>query len=168
MKSLLFSVCFLLSFWSFAQNDVEETSLSENIPFMDATSSTTGFSIRGVYQLKNASCNEANFKSLVYPGGTDKFVKELKKKLELSTNWNTYVINGLFYIKLEITKNGVISKIDAGPKVANSEMFLKDLKDAISKLKTTWIPAKCNGNAIDSQAIIKIDFSSMTYDNAFN
>ncbi|PZU87011.1 MAG: hypothetical protein DI529_07645 [Chryseobacterium sp.] len=61
-----------------------------------------------------------------------------------------------------------LSKVEAGPKVANSEPFLKDLKDAATKVNKTWIPAKCNENPVDSKAILKIDFSSMTYDNAFN
>ena len=46
--------------------------------------------------------------------------------------------------------------------------FLKDLKNAAMKANKKWIPAKCNGNPVDSKAILKIDFSSMTYDNAFN
>lgn len=71
-------------------------------------------------------------------------------------------------MKLDITKDGVLSKVEAGPKVPNSEPFLRDLKDAATKVNKTWIPAKCNGKPVDSKAILKIDFSSMTYDNAFN
>jgi|GEM_PF-372138 len=169
MKSILFSLSLLIGSFSFAQanNDVEE-SMNIDIPMMDATASSVTYNVRGVYQIKDANCNPSDFKSLRFPGGTDAYIKALKEKLQQNVNWNTYTINGLFFVKMDITKDGVLSKVEAGPKVANSEPFLKDLKDAATKVNKTWIPAKCNGNPIDSKAILKIDFSSMTYDNAFN
>lgn len=140
----------------------------DNLPLVDNTSSAVAYNVRGIYQIKDTSCNPSQFKSLRYPGGSDAYIKELKEKLQENVNWNTYVINGLFFVKLDINKDGVLSKVEAGPKVTNSEPFLKDLKDAATKVNKTWIPAKCNGNPVDSKAILKIDFSSMTYDNAFN
>lgn len=166
MKSLLFSLCLLMSSFALAQNDIEES--MDNLPLIDNTASAVGYSVRGIYQIKDSQCNPAQFKSLKYPGGSDAYLKELKEKLQQNVNWNTYVINGVFFVKLDITKDGVLSKVEAGPKVSNSEPFLKDLKDAATKVNKTWIPAKCNGNPVDSKAIIKIDFSSMTYDSAFN
>jgi hypothetical protein len=169
MKSLLFSLSLLVSSFAFAQanNDVEEA-LNIDIPMADASTSSVTYSVRGIYQIKDESCNPSQFQSLRYPGGTDKYIRDLKEKLQQNVNWNTYSINGLFFVKLDVNKDGVLSKVEAGPKVANSEPFLKDLKDVATKVGKTWIPAKCNGNPIDSQAILKIDFSSMTYDNAFN
>jgi hypothetical protein len=166
MKTILFSLSLFISSFALAQNDVEEG--MDNLPLIDNTTSSVGYSVRGIYQIKDTSCDPAKFKSLVYPGGSDAYVKELKEKLMQTTNWNTYVINGLFFVKLDVTKDGVLSKLEAGPKVANSEPFLNDLKEAVKKVNKTWTPAKCNGNPIDSQAMLKIDFSSMAYDNAFN
>lgn len=166
MKSLLFSVSLLISSLAFAQNDIEQE--MDNIPLVDNTVSSVTYSVRGIYQIKEESCNPSQFKSLKYPGGSGAYIKELKEKLQQNINWNNYSINGLFFVKLAINKDGVISQIEAGPKVTNSEPLLKDLKDVVSKVNKTWIPAKCNGNPIDSKAILKIDFSSMTYDNAFN
>lgn len=166
MKSLLFSLSLLISCFSFAQNDVEEG--MDNLPLLDNSSSAVIYNLRGVYQIKDNSCDAAKFQSLKYPGGTDAYIKALKEKLQQNVNWNTYVINGLFFVKLDINKDGTLAKIETGPKVANSEAFLKDLKDAAAKVNKTWIPAKCDGKPIDSKAIVKIDFSSMTYDNAFN
>lgn len=169
MKTLLLSISILLSSLAFAQanNDVEEA-MNIDIPMMDNSLSSVAYNVRGIYQIKDNSCDPAKFKSLKYPGGSDAYIKELKEKLMENVNWKTYVINGLFFVKMDITKDGVLSKLEAGPKVANSEPFLNDLKEAAKKVNKTWTPAKCNGNPIDSQAMLKIDFSSMAYDNAFN
>lgn len=169
MKSLLLSISLLISSFALAQtnNDVEE-SMNIDIPMMDSSTSSVAYNVRGIYQIKDSSCDPAKFKSLRYPGGSDAYIKELKEKLMENVNWKTYVINGLFFVKMDINKDGIMSKLEAGPKVANSEPFLNDLKEAAKKVNKTWKPAKCNGNPIDSQAMLKIDFSSMAYDNAFN
>lgn len=168
MKSLLLSFSLLISSFALAQNnnDVEES--MDNLQFVDNSLSSVAYNVRGIYQIKDNSCDPAKFKSLRYPGGSDAYIKELKEKLMENVNWKTYVINGLFFVKMDVTKDGVLSKLEAGPKVPNSEAFLTDLKEAAKKVNKTWVPAKCNGNPIDSQAMLKIDFSSMSYDNAFN
>ncbi|MBO6200448.1 MAG: hypothetical protein J6N74_02365 [Chryseobacterium sp.] len=168
MKTLLLSLSILVSSFALAQNNDVEESLNIDIPMMDATVSSVGYSVRGIYQIKDNTCDRAKFQSLRYPGGSDTYIKELKEKLQQNVNWNSYVVNGLFFVKLDITKDGVLSKLEAGPKVDKSEPFLNDLKEAAKKVNKTWTPAKCNGTPIDSKAILKIDFSSMTYDNAFN
>lgn len=168
MKTLLLSLSILASSFALAQNNDVEESLNIDIPMMDATVSSVGYSVRGIYQIKDNTCDPAKFQSLRYPGGSDTYIKELKEKLQQNVNWNSYVVNGLFFVKLDITKDGVLSKLEAGPKVDKSEAFLNDLKEAAKKVNKTWTPAKCNGTPIDSKAILKIDFSSMTYDNAFN
>jgi len=169
MKTILFSLSLLISSFALAQtnNDVEDM-MTNDIPMNDASVSSVAYNVRGIYQIKDSSCDPAKFKSLRYPGGSDAYIKTLKEKLMENVNWKTYVINGLFYVKMDINKDGVMSKLEAGPKVANSEPFLNDLKEAAKKVNKTWTPAKCNGNPIDSQAMLKIDFSSMAYDNAFN
>lgn len=166
MKSLLFSLCLMSGSLAFAQVDVEEG--MDNIPMIDNTSSAVAYNVRGIYQVKDNNCKPSQFKSLVYPGGSAAYIRDLKEKLQQNVNWNTYVINGLFFVKLDINKDGVLTNAEAGPKVANSDLFLKDLKEAATKVNKTWTPAKCNGSPVDSKAIIKIDFSSMSYDNAFN
>ncbi len=165
MKSLLFSLSLLISSFVLAQDNLEQE--MDNLQLVENTSSAVVYKIRGIYQVQDTSCNPSQFKSLIFPGGSDAYIKELKEKLQ-NVNWNTYVINGLFFVKLDITKDGILSKIETGPKVSNGEAFLSDLKDAVKKVNKTWIPAKCNGNPMDSKAILKIDFSSMTYDNDFN
>lgn len=168
MKSLLLSFSLLISSLAFAQNSDVEDMMNIDIPMNDASLSSVAYNVRGIYQLKDDNCDPAKFKTLKYPGGSDAYIKELKEKLAQNANWKTYVINGLFFVKLDINKDGNLAKLEAGPKVANSEAFLNDLKEATKKVNKTWTPAKCNGNPIDSQAMLKIDFSSMAYDNAFN
>ncbi|WP_154656829.1 hypothetical protein [Epilithonimonas tenax] len=168
MKTLLLSLSLLVSTLNLAQNNDVEESLNMDIPMVDATSSAVGYSVRGIYQIKDHTCDPASFKSVRYPGGSDAYIRELKEKFQQNVNWNSYVVNGLFFVKMDITKDGVLSKLEAGPKVDKSEPFLNDLKEAVKKVNKTWTPAKCSGNPVDSKAILKIDFSSMTYDNAFN
>lgn len=168
MKSFLLSFILLISSLAFAQNSDVEDMMNIDIPMNDASLSSVAYNVRGIYQLKDDNCDPAKFKSLRYPGGSEAYIKELKEKLAQNVNWKTYVINGLFFVKLDINKDGNLAKLEAGPKVANSDQFLNDLKEAAKKVNKTWTPAKCNGNPIDSQAMLKIDFSSMAYDNAFN
>lgn len=168
MRSLLLSLSLVVGSFSFAQNNDVEDMMNIDIPMNDASLSSVAYNVRGIYQLKDTACDPANFKSLRYPGGADAYIKEIKEKLAQNVNWKTYVINGLFFVKMDITKDGVLSKLEAGPKVANSEPFLNDLKEAAKKVNKTWTPAKCNENPIDSQAMLKIDFSSMAYDTSFN
>ena len=161
MKSLIISTCLLAGSFMWAQ-DVEDS--MDNLPLIDQSSSSVAYNVRGVYQIKDNNCDPAKFQTLKYPGGTDAYIKELKEKLQQNVDWSSYAVNGLFFIKMDINKAGVLSNLEAGPNVANSEPFLKDLKDTVKKVNKTWIPAKCNGIAADSKAIIKIDFSSMTFD----
>ena len=168
MRSLLFSLSLMISSLALAQNSDVEEGLNIDIPMMDSSLSSVAYNVRGIYQLPDSSCDPAQFKSLRYPGGSEAYIKELKAKLMENVNWKTYVINGLFFVKMDVNKDGILSKLEAGPKVANSEPFLNDLKEAAKKVNKTWTPAKCNGTPVDSQAMLKIDFSSMAYDNAFN
>ena len=168
MKTILFSISLLISSFSFAQNNDVEEALNIDIPMMDAAVSSVGYNVRGIYQIKDNACDPAKFQSLRYPGGAEAYIKELKEKMQQNVNWNSYVVNGLFFVKMDINKNGILSKLEAGPKVEKSEPFLADLKDAAKKVNKTWTPAKCNGTPIDSKAIEQSEFSSMTYDNAFN
>lgn len=163
MKSIIIASFLLISSFSFAQADVEET--MDSLPLIDNTTTSVGYNIRGVYQLKDNDCSVNNFVSLKFPGGTTAYTKELYKKLADGVNWGFYAVNGVFNITLSINKKGEVTDIDAGPKVTNSDPFFQELKDTVKKIKTKWIPAKCNGNPIDSKAVIKIDFTSITYDN---
>ena len=168
MRSLLFSLSLMISSLAIAQNSDVEEGLNIDIPMMDSSLSSVAYNVRGIYQIADSSCDPAQFKSLRYPGGSEAYIKELKAKLMENVNWKTYVINGLFFVKMDVNKDGILSKLEAGPKVANSEPLLNDLKEAAKKVNKTWTPAKCNGTPVDSQAMLKIDFSSMAYDNAFN
>lgn len=168
MKTILFSLSVFIGSLAFAQNNDVEDMMNVDIPMNDSSLSSVAYNVRGIYQIMDPACSAKNFQSLKYPGGAEAYIKELKTKMSENVNWKTYVINGFFFVKMDINKDGVLSKLEAGPKVANSEPFLNDLKEAAKKVNKTWTPAKCNGNPIDSQAMLKIDFSSMAYDNAFN
>lgn len=165
MKSTIFTLCLFLSSFAFAQVDLEET--MDNIPMVDNTVTNVNYKISGVFQVKDESCTGDQFTSLKFPGGTTAYTKELYKKLADNVNWNYYAANGEFNITLTINKKGEVTNVDAGPKVANSEDFLQELKDTVKKVKTKWIPAKCNSNPIESKAVIKLDFTSMSYDSSF-
>jgi len=52
-----------------------------DIPMMDSSVSSVAYNVRGIYQIKDNSCDPAKFKSLRYPGGSDAYIKELKTKL---------------------------------------------------------------------------------------
>lgn len=166
MKTILLLSCLLIGGFLFAQNDVEES--MDNLPIIENSSSVVTYKLRGVYQIKPSDCDGASFQSMRFPGGTDVYIKQLKEKLQQNVNWNSYVINGMFFIKLSMDKNGNVIGVEAGPKVANSDALLRDLKSAAQKVTGKWLPATCHHQPIESRAIVKLDFSSMTYDNSFN
>ena len=165
MKSILISLSIFASCLVWGQTDMEEG--MDNMPLAENTAASVVYSIKGVFQLPEDNCS-GNFSSMIYPGGTDAYIRDLKVKFEENIAWNNYAVNGQFSIKLDIDKTGQLTNVDITPKVTNSELFFYDLKEAVKKVNKKWRPAMCNGNAVDSQAVIKIDFSSMTYENVFN
>lgn len=76
-----------------------------------------------------------------------------------------YAIQGKVTFVFNIDSRGKISQIDVLPKFKNNEMFIDDMKYAAKKVKGKWTPAKKNGVPVDSKFVMKVNFSTNTYDH---
>ena len=68
------------------------------------------------------------------------------------------MVNGSIFLHLDIDTEGKITKLDITPNVANSEMFLRDLKFAVRKINKNWTPSKCVNVPVVSRIRIKLNF----------
>lgn len=109
------------------------------------------------------NCAEpGQFRRAQFPGGDNAYKKELLKNIATYIDNESYVVNGVFFVRLDISEDGEVTDIDITPKVENSELFRKDLKFAIKKIKTNWTPSKCVSTAIHSTLRIRINFLTET------
>lgn len=115
------------------------------------------------YQLKNCA-EEAHFKRAQFEGGDAAFNRELFRYISAYVDREIYVVNGTFFLQIEIDKEGEVSNLNVLPKVENSDGFLRDLKYAVRKIKKTWTPSKCNEVPVDSKLRIKLNFVTESID----
>ena len=114
---------------------------------------------------KVISCNEnSQFIRAQFEGGDAAFNRELFKYISAYVDKEIYVVNGSFFLRLDIDTEGKMTKLDITPKVENSEMFLRDLKFAVRKIKKTWTPSKCDNVPVDSRIRIKLNFVTESAD----
>lgn len=95
-----------------------------------------------------------------YEGGDAAFSRELFRSVSAYVDKEIYVVNGPFFLHLDIDKTGRIKNISTSPKVKNSDLFLRDLKYAARKIKKEWTPSKCNGLPVDSRLRITLLFET--------
>ena len=105
-----------------------------------------------------------NYQKAEFPGGDDAFRKEFMNMVHAYIDFALYALEGKITFVFNIDSKGKISKIDVLPKFKNNEMFIDDIKYAAKKVKGKWKPAMKNGVAVDSKFVMKVNFSSDTYD----
>lgn len=109
--------------------------------------------------------DDMQFVRAQFPGGDAEFKKELFRYISAYVDKEVYVVNGPFYMNINISKEGKITKLDITPKVENSGMFLRDLKYAFGKIqKKTWTPSKCNNIPVDSKIRVQLNFETESAD----
>jgi len=162
-------IALLLTIFSglaFAQTDVEEQ--QESTVSLDASRNVMTFDIKGIYQLADNKCLSKDghqFLSVKYSTGEADFLQNLRKRINQSINSDFYAADGYFYIDVTVNRQGNITDIVSGPSVANTRYLYDDLKSAVKKVKGTWIPATCDGIAVDSKVRIKLILDSLIIDN---
>ena len=162
MKRLFYLFIFA-SIFSFAQ-EVED--MQEGYFFSETSKNFFRVDIKNpydYYQLNSCS-DDSQFRRAQFEGGDAAFNRELFKYISAYVDREIYVVNGTFYINVEIDKAGKMRGIDIIPKVENSDGFLRDLKFAIKKIKKTWTPSKCNNAPVDSKIRIKMNFVTESVD----
>jgi hypothetical protein len=163
MKRLLLLLIFFSAF-SHAQ-EIED--LQEGYFYSESSSSFFRVDIKKPYDYyKAASCNEnSNFVRAQFEGGDAAFSRELFKYISAYVDKEVYVVNGTFFLHVDIDETGKVTNLDITPKVANSEMFLKDLAFAFKKIKKNWVPSKCDGVPIPSKIRIRLNFVTESADS---
>jgi hypothetical protein len=99
-----------------------------------------------------------------FPGGDQAFQKEFMNMVHAYIDMALYAIQGKVTFIFNIDEKGKINKIDVLPKFKNNEMFIDDMKYAVKKVKGKWKPATKNGVPVDSKFVMKVNFSTNTYD----
>lgn len=162
MKKLFFLLIFVSCF--FQAQELED--LQEGYFFAESSRNFFRVDIKKPYDYYRVdSCpDNERFIRAQFEGGDANFNRELFKYISAYVDKEIYFVNGTFYMNISINRLGRITHIDIVPKVENSEMFLKDLKFAVRKIKNTWTPSKCGNTAVDSKLRIKLNFVSENVD----
>lgn len=156
MKKLFF--LFIFSSFLIHAQEIEE--MQEGYFFSESSKNFFRVDIKKPYDFyKVATCNDnAQFVRSQFDGGDLAFNRELFKYISTYVDKESYVVNGVFFLHLDIDSNGKITNLDITPKVDNSEMFLKDLMFAVKRIKKNWTSAKCNNVPVASKIRIKMNF----------
>lgn len=156
----------IFSGFAYAQTDVEEQQQESNVS-LDASRNIMTFDVKGVYQLADNKClpkDGHQFSSVKYATGEADFILNLRKRINQAINSDFYAADGYFYIDVAVNRLGNITDITSGPNIPNTRYLYDDLKSAVKKVKGKWIPATCDGIAIDSKIRIKLIFDSAVID----
>lgn len=162
MKTILF--LFVFASQLFAAQEIED--LQEGYFFSESSKNFFRVDIKKPYDYyKVETCSDqSGFVRAQFEGGDAAFNRELFKYISAYIDKEIYAVNGTFFLNLNIDAYGKITDLDITPKVANSELFLKDLKFAVKKIRNSWTPSKCNNLAIPSRLRIKLNFVSESVD----
>ncbi len=148
----------------FSAQDLEDQ--QEGFFFSETSKNFFRVDIKKPYDYyKVLSCSDNDqFIRAQFEGGDIAFNRELFRYISAYVDREVYVVNGPFFLHVNINKEGKMTKIDITPKVPNSEMFLRDLKFAFKKINRTWTPSKCNNVPVDSRIRIKMNFVTESAD----
>ena len=162
MKRLFFLLIFGSVF--FQAQDLED--LQEGFFFSETSKNFFRVDIKKPYDYyKVTSCSEdSQFIRAQFEGGDASFNRELFRYISAYVDKEVYVVNGTFFLHMDIDKQGKVTNLDITPKVENSEGFLRDLKFAIKKIKKNWTPSKCNNVPVDSKIRIRLNFVTESAD----
>lgn len=162
MKRLLFLLIFASVY--FSAQELED--LQESFVNSEVTKNFFRIDVKKPFDYyKIKSCGDAEqFLRAQYKGGDDAYRKEIIKYIAIYVDKEVYAVNGTFYLNLDIDKTGKVTKVDIFPRVENSDLFLRDLKFAVKKIKNSWVPSKCNGIPINSRIRITLKFVTESAD----
>ena len=120
MKSAFIILCLALSNLVFAQqNDLEDQ--ESNFVISETNKNILKIVINDPLQVAVKDCT--SFKAAKVDGGVSNYTEILREYMFNYLNSEFYVLNGNFAFTLTVNETGKIVKIDAGPKVDNSEMY---------------------------------------------
>lgn len=162
MKRLVFLMIFTSVF--FQAQEIED--LQEGYFFSESSKNFFRVDIKKPYDYyKVSSCTEDSpFIRAQFEGGDAAFNRELFRYISAYVDKEIYVVNGTFFLQMEIDKEGRVTSLNIIPKVENSYGFLRDLKFAVRKIKKNWTPSKCNNVPVDSKIRIRLNFVTESID----
>lgn len=162
MKRLLLLMIFAFGFVQ--AQDVDE--LQEGFFFSETSKNFFRVDIKKPYDYyKVSSCSDdSQFIRAQFEGGDASFNRELFRYISAYVDKEIYVVNGTFFLHIDIDKAGKVTNLKITPRVDNSEGFLRDLKFAVGKIKKSWTPSKCNNVPVDSRIRIKLNFVTESID----
>lgn len=149
LSSMLFSLSFLQAQYLVEDNDVTENST-------EMGKGEISFDLNNPLEFYRLKCSNATYAQ--YVGGENAFKQKLVKSMRTNLDNTSYSVNGTFDFVFYLDKEGNLKDFILKPEVANSIILQNDLKNAIKALNQKWIPATCNGSAIESKLRLKVNF----------
>ena len=156
---LLFSMLFSLSFLQ-AQYLVEDNDVTENSKEMEK--GEISFDLNNPLEFYRLKCQNATYAQ--YVGGENAFKQKLVKSMKANLDNTSYSVNGTFDFTFYLDKDGNLKDFTLKPEVTNSMVLQSDLRAAVKALNQKWIPATCNGVAVESKIRLKVNFRTEMYD----
>lgn len=162
MKKLFF--LFIFTSVLFQAQEIED--MQEGFFFSETSKNYFRVDIQKPYDYyqPNSCYVDAEFRRAQFEGGDAAFNRELFRYISAYVDREIYVVNGTFFLQMDIDKQGKVTGLNVIPKVENSEGFLRDLKFAVRKIKKNWTPSKCNEIPVDSKIRIKLNFVTESID----
>lgn len=162
MKKMFFLLLFCAGL--FPAQDLED--LQEGFVFSETSKNFFRVEIARPFDYyKVAGCSDqSQFIRAQFPGGDAAFNRELHRYIAAYIDRDLYVVNGPFYLHVDINTAGKVTGLNITPKVENASSFLRDLRFAFNQIKTRWTPSMCDGVPVNSRIRIKLNFETETTD----
>ncbi|WP_370896601.1 energy transducer TonB [Chryseobacterium gossypii] len=159
MKTSVLLIVFFIANFSFAQ-DIEDR---DDSFIMENNKNLLKIDIKEPFlQIAVKGCND--FKPAAFEGGAAAYKEILQKYMYNYLNSDFYTLSGDFTFTLTIDAAGKVIDIEGAPKVLNSEVFFDDMQYVVRRIKKTWAPATCNGQPVQSEMKLKMNFTSLSAD----
>lgn len=156
---LFLSVAFSLNFIN-AQYLVEDNDVTENTK--EITKGEISFDLNNPLEFYRLKCPNATYAQ--YVGGENAFKQKLIKSIKTNLDQSRYSVNGTFDFIFYLDKEGGLKDLSLKPEVPNSMILQSDLKSIVKALNQKWLPATCNGVAVESKLRLKVNFRTELYD----
>ena len=143
-----------------AQYLVEDNDITENSKEMGKAE--VSFDLNNPLEFYRLKCPNATYAQ--YVGGENAFKQKLMKSMRANLDSGSYSVNGTFDFVFYLDKDGSLKDFVLKPEVTNGMVLKSDLKAAVKALNQKWIPATCNGTAVESKLRLKVNFRTDVYD----
>lgn len=161
MKKLFLALFAMFSFGFInAQYLVEDNDVTENSK--EVGKAEIMYDLNNPLEFYRLKCVNPTYAQFL--GGENAFKDKLVKNMKAKLSNNVYSVNGTFDFIFFLDKEGKLKDFQLKPEVPNSGLLQSDLSTAVKNMNQKWIPATCNGAAVESKLRLKVNFRTEMFD----